>query len=63
MILDRAKAWVAFVGAILTALVASGVVPTGQWHDWLTTASVVVTAVLTYLTPNKEEDNGESSKD
>lgn len=55
MILDRAKAWVALIGAILTALIASDVIPTeGRWHEWLTAASVVVTAVVTYLTPNKE---------
>lgn len=60
MILDRAKAWVALIGAILTALIASDVIPTdGQWHEWLTIASVITTAVVTYLTPNKEEEKGE----
>ena len=55
MILDRAKAWVALIGAILTALIASDVIPTeGRWHDGLTVASVVVTTVTTYLTPNKD---------
>lgn len=60
MILDRAKAWVALIGAILTALIASDVIPTvGSWHQWLTVASVVVTAVTTYLTPNKVDEQEE----
>lgn len=63
MILDRAKAWAALVGAIITALIASGVVPTGGWYDYLTIASVIATAVATYSVKNVEKTDGAASKD
>lgn len=63
MILDRAKAWVALIGAIITALLASGVVPVGSWQDYLTIASVIATAVATYGVKNKGVDESGASKD
>ena len=50
--LKSAKAWVAFVGAILTAVVASlDAVP-----KWLTVVTVAVTAASVWLTKNAKED-------
>ena len=48
--LQSAKAWVAFVGAVLTAIVASlDAVP-----KWLTVVTVAVTAAGVWLTRNAE---------
>lgn len=54
MISATAKAWVALVGAILTALLGLDVIPVvGAWHTALTIASAIVTAVVTYAVPNR----------
>lgn len=54
MILDRIKAWIALFGAILTAVLSSGIIVTGTWKTVLTIASVIVTAFLTYRVPNTD---------
>lgn len=44
-----AKAVAAFIGAIVTALLASGLIPvTGNWQTVLTLVSIVCTAIATY---------------
>jgi hypothetical protein len=49
-----AKAWVALVGAIVTALLGLSVIPvTGGWHTGLTIASAILTALATYAIPNR----------
>lgn len=49
-----AKAVAAFVGTVITALFAAGVIPTvGVWHTVLTVASIIATAVTTYAVPNR----------
>lgn len=49
-----AKAIAAFIGTVVTALFAAEVIPTvGVWHEVLTIASVVATAVTTYAVPNR----------
>jgi hypothetical protein len=49
-----AKAVAAFIGTVITALFAAGVIPTvGTWHIILTIASIVATAVTTYAVPNR----------
>ena len=53
MISDRIKAWISLVGGILTALIGLGVIPT-PYTNWLTIASAVITAVLTYSVPNAD---------
>jgi len=46
------KAYVSLLGAILTALVGSGVIPVASpVQPWLTGALVIVTAVGTWLAP------------
>jgi uncharacterized membrane protein len=48
-----AKAWIALIGSIVTALLGLEVIPTvGVWHTILTITSAVVTAVATYQVPN-----------
>lgn len=50
-----AKAYVALLGGILTALLGLSVIPlTGGWHTGLTIASAVCTAILTYRVPNTD---------
>lgn len=54
MISATAKAWVALLGAILTALLGLDVIPVvGAAHTILTIASAIVTAVVTYAVPNR----------
>jgi hypothetical protein len=54
MISATAKAWVALVGAIVTALLGLDVIPVvGAWHTGLTIASAILTAVVTYAVPNR----------
>jgi hypothetical protein len=49
-----AKAYVALLGAILTALLGLDVIPVvGTWHTILTIASAIVTAIVTYAVPNR----------
>jgi len=54
MISATAKAWVALLGAIVTALLGLDVIPViGIWHTILTIASAIITAVITYAVPNR----------
>lgn len=54
MINATAKAWVALLGAILTALLGLSIIPvTGGWHTGLTIAAAICTSVLTYAIPNR----------
>lgn len=54
MISATAKAWVALVGAIVTALLGLDVIPVvGTAHTVLTIASAILTAVVTYAVPNR----------
>lgn len=54
MISATAKAWVALLGAMLTALLGLDVIPVqGTWHTGLTIASALVTAIITYAVPNR----------
>ncbi len=49
-----AKAIAAFIGTVVTSLFAAQVIPTvGVWHEVLTIASIVATAVTTYAVPNR----------
>lgn len=49
-----AKAIAAFIGAVVTALLASDTIPVdGEWGRWLTIISVIATAVATYAVPNR----------
>jgi uncharacterized membrane protein len=51
-----AKAWIALVGGIITALLGLDVIPTiGVWHTVLTIAAAICTSVLTYSIPNKQD--------
>jgi len=52
--MSAAKAWVALLGAIVTALLGLSVIPAaGAWHTALTIVAAVCTAVLTYVVPNQ----------
>jgi hypothetical protein len=54
MISAAAKAYVALLGAILTALLGLDVIPVvGTWHTILTIAAAIVTAIVTYAVPNR----------
>lgn len=54
MISATAKAWIALVGAIVTALLGLDVIPVeGNWHIGLTIASAILTAIITYAVPNR----------
>lgn len=54
MLSATAKAWVALIGAIITALLGLSVIPVvGTWHDILTIASAIVTSIVTYAVPNR----------
>lgn len=54
MISATAKAWVALIGAIVTALLGLDVIPVvGIWHTILTIASAIITAIVTYAVPNR----------
>jgi hypothetical protein len=52
VISDRIKAWIALFGGVLTALLGLDIIPTGSWRVGMTIAVVVITAILTYATPN-----------
>jgi len=52
MISDRLKAWVALIGAMVTALLGLAIIPTGSWRTGLTIAAALITAFLTYAAPN-----------
>lgn len=52
-----AKAIAAFVGAIVTALLASGKIPVdGIWQIILTIISIIATAITTYQVRNNGTD-------
>jgi hypothetical protein len=52
-----AKMWAALLGSIVTALLASGIIPvTGPWKAILTIVSVVLTAITTYQVRNSGSD-------
>lgn len=54
MISATAKAWIALLGGIVTALLGLDVIPVvGVWHTALTIASAVLTGVVTYSVPNR----------
>lgn len=54
MISTAAKAWIALIGAIITGLLGLDVIPVvGIWHNILTIASAIVTAIVTYAVPNR----------
>ena len=49
-----AKAWIALLGSIITALLGLSVIPVvGVWHTVLTIAAAVITALTTYAVPNR----------
>lgn len=49
-----AKAVAAFIMAMITALLGTGVIPVvGPWHMWLTIVSALATGVITYAVPNR----------
>jgi len=50
--LVTAKAWVALLGAVVTALLGT-VGPDTQLFDWLTGIAAVCTAILVYTVPNR----------
>lgn len=51
-----AKAWVALVGSIVTALLGLDVIPVvGPWHVALTVISATCTSILTWAIPNKPD--------
>ena len=51
-VLATAKAWVALIGAIVTALLGT-VTPDQDVYEWLTYAAAICTAILTYVVPNR----------
>lgn len=54
MVSATAKAWVALMGAIVTALLGLDVIDVnGGWHTGLTIAAAILTAILTYAIPNR----------
>ena len=54
MISAAAKAYVALLGAIVTALLGLSVIPVvGTWHTALTIVSAILTAIVTYAVPNR----------
>lgn len=54
MISATAKAWIALMGAMVTALLGLSVIPVvGGWHTGLTIASALLTALVTYAVPNR----------
>lgn len=49
-----AKAWVALIGSIITALLGLDVIPTvGPWHVILTIGAAICTAIMTFQVPNR----------
>lgn len=56
-ILTTAKAWVALIGAVVTALLAT-VGPDDDLFTWLTYAAAVCTAIATYVVPNATASGG-----
>lgn len=49
-----AKAWIALIGSVVTALLGLSVIPVvGTWHTVLTIISAVLTALTTYAVPNR----------
>lgn len=50
--LVTAKAYVALVGAVVTALLGT-VTPDKDVYEWLTYAAAVCTAIATYAIPNR----------
>jgi hypothetical protein len=49
-----AKAIAAFIGAMITALLGTGVIPVASsWQVWLSVISALATAVVTYAVPNR----------
>lgn len=55
--LTAAKAWAAFIGAIVTALLGLEVIPvTGTWNTTLTIVAAICTAIVTYMVPNRPVD-------
>jgi len=53
---EAAKAWIALIGAIVTALLGLNVIPiTGVWHSILTIASAIITGITTYTVPNRDK--------
>lgn len=57
-ILATAKAWAAFAGAIITALVGT-LTPDDAGYRVLTIALAVVTAIAVYRVPNTDTDDTE----
>jgi len=51
-ILSTAKAWVALIGVIVTALLGT-VGPDDDLYKWLTAIAAVCTAVAVYAVPNR----------
>lgn len=50
--MDRIKAWIALAGAIVTAVLGSGVVPLGEWQTALSFIAAVLTGITAYTVPN-----------
>lgn len=51
--MNTAKAIIAFLGAMVTALLGLGVIPTeGNWHTILTIIAALATAFMTWRVPN-----------
>lgn len=49
-----AKAVAAFIGGLITWLLASGTIPIpGNWQFWLGLVGAICTAIITYAVPNK----------
>lgn len=52
--MTMAKAVAAFIASVVTALLASDVIPTtGDWNVWLGLIGALATAVVTYAVPNR----------
>lgn len=51
-VLETAKAWVALIGVVVTALLGT-VGPDDALFDWLTGIAAVCTAIAVYVVPNR----------
>ena len=51
MRITQYKAWVAFFGSVLTALLASDLITNAVWIKYIAGLSAIVTAIVTYQVP------------
>jgi hypothetical protein len=59
--MDRAKAWIALAGAILTAIWGSDLIIDSPVKGWLSFAIAILTGIATYTVPNATKDTDTES--